>query len=65
MKDGWHTIKGYEVYVEDERILRGTVKDGNGNSVTAYPYRHNQEGGWDNASGVKVETFRKGNYCMR
>lgn len=43
VKDGWHTVKGYEVYVEDGKIIRGVKEDFNGQRVTAYPYK------WDNA----------------
>lgn len=39
MKDGWHTVKGYEVYVEDGKILRGVKNDTNGSRVPAYPYK--------------------------
>jgi len=60
MKDGWHIVYGYRVYVENGRVLRGTKKDINGNDVTAWPYECNVEGGCDNISGVKIETFRRG-----
>ena len=28
MKDGWHIIAGYDVYVEDNKVIRGTLGDG-------------------------------------
>lgn len=57
--DGWHIISGYRVYVEDGRVLRGIL--GNGNSQrTAYPYRACRTGGWDNVSGLSVDAFRAG-----
>lgn len=57
MKDGWHIVCGYSVYVEDGKILRGT--SGKGNSMTTtYPYRRSRYGGWDNESGVTVNAFR-------
>lgn len=60
IKDGWHKIYNFDVYVEDDRVLRGIKKDRNGGEVTAYPYSACKTGGWDNASGVKVDTFRRG-----
>ncbi len=38
LKDGWHEICGYDVYVEDGKILRDTKNDINGGLVPAYPY---------------------------
>lgn len=58
MKDGWHIICGHDVYVEGDKVLRGMKRDSNGSPVSAYPYRHNRRGGWDNASGVSVSAFR-------
>lgn len=48
-KDGWHTLNGYEVYVEDNRVKIANSKDG---QRTLYPYIACKNGGWDNASGV-------------
>ena len=39
IKDGWHKIKGYEVYVENGRVVRGVKEDINGGEVPAYPYK--------------------------
>lgn len=61
MKDGWHTICGHEVWVESNRVMRGTKYDNNHSLVTAYPYRKCKTGGWDNCSGISVSTFR--NLC--
>lgn len=61
MKDGWHKICGREVYVKNNRVIRGTKPDGTGipgNAVTAHPYRKCKTGGWDNCSGISVSTFR-------
>ena len=58
IKDGWHTIAGYEVYVENGRILRGL--NGSGDK-TLYPYRWNKQ--YDsrvNDSGLTVDAFRAG-----
>lgn len=38
VKDGWHTICGYEVYVEDGKVRRG-IATVSGNQTTIYPYR--------------------------
>ena len=61
MKDGWHVLKGYEVYVENNMVMRGIKEDHNGERVTAYPYRYNTTyGGCDNVSGeVKADTVRR------
>lgn len=42
--DGWHTIKGYEVYVENGKITHG-IKNGK----TAYLYR------WESSSNAWVK----------
>lgn len=43
MKSGWHTVKGYEVYVEDDKVMRGIGKDHNSQEVTVYPYSYLKE----------------------
>lgn len=48
-KDGWHTVKGYDVYVEDGKVVRGTAGEGV-NYRTVYPYIAAEGGGWVNAS---------------
>lgn len=53
--DGWHNIRGYDVYVEDGIILRGKKKDGNLQEVTAHTYVTNDEGGYDKAKLTAVE----------
>ena len=60
MKDGWRDICGYEVWVEDGKIMRGMVKDRNGSKVAAWPYRACKTGGWSNCSGLSVDAFRAG-----
>jgi hypothetical protein len=57
MKDGWHKIQGYEVYVENNKVIRGLKENG---TLPAYPYKTAKDGGWDNAAGVSVSTFSKG-----
>lgn len=68
--DGWHAICGYNVYVEDGRVMRGV--SGGQNPTTTYPYRTHYEwhddiggkkrvaNGWDNCSGITVDAFRAG-----
>lgn len=60
MKDGWHIVYGYRVYVENGCVLRGTLLDHNGYDVPAWPYKRDKKGEYDNISGVKIETFRRG-----
>lgn len=50
MKDGWHVIKGLEVYVEKGRVIRGWLGSGCINRVPAYPYK------WDR----KLRAYVKG-----
>ena len=58
-KDGWHTIRGYYVLVENGRIIRGMKKDRNKSLAPSYPYRKAQGGGYDLCSGISVETFKR------
>lgn len=58
MKDGWHTIAGFNVYVEDGKIRRGTVGEGT-DYRTAWPYRWNGAG-WTNCAGITPAAFRAG-----
>lgn len=61
IKDGWHTLAGHKVWVENGRVLRGISTDHNGSQVTVYPYRASrQDNGWDNDSGISVGAFRSG-----
>ena len=62
MKDGWHKISGFDVYVEDGKIIRGTKEDSNGSIIPAYPYRACKEGGWDLEQYMTVNAFRAGVY---
>lgn len=57
MKDGWHVVSGYNVYVENGKVLRGTLGEG----ITlrpAYIYRASRYGGWDKEEAVTVGAFR-------
>ena len=58
MKDGWHSVYGWEVYVVDGKVMRGVSDDGN---MTVWPYRLNHKyGGWDICIGISVSAFRAG-----
>lgn len=45
-KDGWHKVAGFDVYVENGRILRGIKYDA-GQPLTAYCYHSSKHGGLD------------------
>ena len=66
MKDGWHKIKGYDVYVEDNKIIRGIKKDHNGYEVPAYVYIWVEKMHcYNRIEKVNVNTFRKGKYELK
>lgn len=62
VKNGWHRICGYDVYVVDGCVVRGILGE-EFNLRTAYPYRVCKTGGLDNCYGISVEAFRSG--CRR
>lgn len=57
IKDGWHVIAGYRVYVENGCVQHGLTSDG---QRTTWPYRKSKYGGWDNDKGLTVDAFRAG-----
>lgn len=60
-RDGWHTVYGNPVYVENGKVVRGMKKDHNGGWVAAFPYKASLYGGWTNVSGYyTLEQFRSG-----
>lgn len=61
--DGWHTIGGYDVRVEDGYVMNA-VKTVNGGEVPAAPYCYVPKYHcWVDVYGqVKAETFRRGMY---
>lgn len=64
MKDGWHIVKGFNVYVENNCIIYGVSEN---HEKTLYPYKDifRLKGGcsgWVNVSPIKVDTFRKSKY---
>ena len=56
VKDGWHTISGYDVYVEDGNVIWGFSSD---NQRAIFPYRAVKDD-WISASGLTVDAFRAG-----
>lgn len=63
--DGWHTVKGYRVEVEDGYIIRGHRCEGVSYRTT-HPYKWNKQlNCWVICGRVKVSTFRNSeNYKM-
>ena len=60
MKDGWHTILGYDVYVENNKVMRGTLGEGS-TYRTAYPYKWDKTHRcWIKSAGICVNSFRNG-----
>ena len=58
VRDGWYTVKGYEVYVEDGAVARAVSDKGHGR-VTVYPYRITREGAYIRCS-VSLPALRAG-----
>ena len=62
IKDGWHTILGHDVYVENGIVKRGIEQLSPLNIVAVYPYRYVPKGvykGWWREN-VSVDAFRAG-----
>ena len=55
VKDGWHKVCGYDVYVEDGEVKRA-ISDG----CTAYPYRRSRHDGWDLDTHMSIDALRSG-----
>ena len=55
VKDGWHNVYGYFIYVEDGEVKRGMC-DG----VYVYPYRKSRNGGWDIDTHMTLDALRAG-----
>ena len=58
MKDGWHKICGYEIFVLDNKLIRGVGNTGY-YMTTTYPYRKAKEG-WDREYYMTVDAFKAG-----
>lgn len=56
-KDGWYTVCGYEVYIEDGKILRGISSD---HQKPTWVYRHAKTDGWDREEAITPDAFRAG-----
>lgn len=71
VKDGWHTVCGTSVFVENGKVIYGTTKDHNNSEVTCYPYEYNKDHNcWVNISGkVTLSAYRagynRGTKCMK
>lgn len=61
ISDGWHTISGYRVYIEDGYITRGITDDGQDRLYVyrACPslYRFDE---WDRVYHITPDAFRAG-----
>ena len=56
MKDGWHVIAGYRVYIEEGKDVRGTA-----NGEPVYPYRrleYQGEKSWTLDTSMSPSAFR-------
>lgn len=58
IKDGWHTICGHDVYVEDGFIIRG-IKQSGQDKLTAWVYRSAGHG-WSREDRITPDAFRAG-----
>lgn len=60
ISDGWHTVAGHYVYVEDGYVMRG-LKGTEGVYQTAgFIYRRLKPSGWGKETAVSVAAFRAG-----
>lgn len=57
IKNGWHTICGCSVYVEDGYITRAMKEN---DTLPASVYKQSRYGGWDKAVPCTVSAFRSG-----
>ena len=55
IRDGWHKIAGYTVWVENGFITRGKH-----DNRPVYVYRACRTGGWDNEERITPDAFRAG-----
>ena len=56
VRDGWHKVYGYDVWVEDGWAVRGLSGDG---QRPLYIYSVAKGGGYDLRDGVKLDALRK------
>lgn len=57
MKDGWHKILGYEIYVENNIVKRGVLHKSELNIVPGYVYRKIGTGWSRESLGITVNAF--------
>ena len=55
VKDGWHSVCGFDVYVENGIVKRGIV-----GGCTAYPCRKSKYGGWVIDTHMTLDALRSG-----
>lgn len=62
IRDGWHNIAGYNVFVEDGQIVRGTKPSYTAcGEEPAYVYRWlKQYKEWSSQSKITIDAFRAG-----
>lgn len=58
---GWYEHGGYDLYVENGIVVRGTTKGSY--PVTVYPYKSNRSGGWDKGTPT-LETYKRSKAWM-
>lgn len=56
MKNGFHTVCGNRVYIENDRVLYGMVETSEG-LKKCYPYIKDNNG-FSNCTGIRVNSFR-------
>lgn len=63
IKDGWHNVKGFDIYVENGLVVRAMKYDYNNNLVSAQVYVwDSRDRIWINAKGTKFSTVKNGIY---
>ena len=61
LKDGWHTVCGEEVYIENGEVVRGVWIKCDGQNRPLYVYRWEERlRCWIYNGRTKYETFRSG-----
>lgn len=59
-KDGWHTLGGHKVYIQNDHVLRGVTSDHSGlGQRPLYPYIRCKTGGYDREEKVLASTFTR------
>jgi hypothetical protein len=66
LREGWHIVAGYSVYVDSDGMIRhGTKKDSNGSLVPAYPYYWSYKYNcWTNAPCTPSQLYHS-NWSMK